>query len=150
MFCLLGRLFSRGCGKQCCVCCLMVDTRLWIVFKIDMVCVRFHMCPCILATATRHMQQTWLDTYHYERLDLHSLWVCLSNMTGRVHHWARWDAHYHKDTLLTTVILFTQHSRGGCGNLYIVDRHSTLQGGAPVMMCVYVCTLVTWNIPFPE
>ena len=78
--------FSLGCGKQCCFCSLIVDTRLWICFKIDMVCVRIHMCPYILATGTRHMQQTWWGTYHYERLDLHSLWACISSITVRNHH----------------------------------------------------------------
>ena len=67
----------------------MLCTHLWIVFKIDMVCARIHICHCILATATGHMKQTWLDTHHYERHDRPSLWACLSSKTGRRHDRAR-------------------------------------------------------------
>ena len=144
--CVPSRFFALGCGKLF----LIVDTRLWIVFKIDVVCVRFYMCPFILAKATKHMQQTWLDTSHYERLDLHCLWACISSFTVRRNHWALRDSHHQGLAADISNIVHTRPPRWLCAHSCIVDTHSTLQGGAPVMICVFICTLPTCNTPCPS
>ena len=128
----------------------IVDTRLWIVFRIDVVCVRFYMCPFILAKATRHMQQTWLDTSHHERLDLHCLWVCISSFTERSNHWALRDAQHQGLDADISNIVHTRPPRWLCAHWCIVGTHSTLQGGAPVMICMFICTLPTCNTPCPS
>ena len=141
--------FSRACGIF-----LNVDTRLWTVFKIHVLCVRFYMCLSFLQKREdichRHGGTHPVTSVSFF---FHFVWACVSSFTVRSIHWVLRDAHHLGLVAVISNIVHTRPPRWLFAYACIADTHSTLQGAAPVMLCFFIhslseCTILDTIDPF--